>query len=146
MFNVGGGEIIVILIAALIVLGPDKLPNAARQGGKYLAEFRRISDGFQEELRSAMDLSAVTDPSPEPVEHPPAEPSAETASAPDSAPAPDVEPDTAPDTRPATETTPAAETTPATETTPAAETAPASEAAGSAAQEPPLGSSGPTAA
>jgi Tat protein translocase TatB subunit len=56
MFNVGGGEIIVILLLALIVLGPDKLPSAARQAGKYLSEFRRISDGFQRELRDAMDI------------------------------------------------------------------------------------------
>ena len=53
---------LVILIAALIVLGPDKLPNAARQVGKYLAEFRKISQGFQDELKSAMDITAVPEP------------------------------------------------------------------------------------
>jgi len=72
MFNVGGGEVLVILIAALIVLGPDKLPNAARQVGKYLAEFRKISQGFQDELKNAMDITAV--PDTEPVAYPPAEP------------------------------------------------------------------------
>ena len=56
MFNVGGGEVLVILLIALIVLGPDKLPNAARQAGKYLGDFRRMSHGFQRELRDAMDL------------------------------------------------------------------------------------------
>jgi Tat protein translocase TatB subunit len=56
MFNVGGGEIIVILLIALVVLGPDKLPSAARQAGKYLNEFRRMSAGFQSEFRSAMDV------------------------------------------------------------------------------------------
>ncbi len=48
----------VVLLIALIVLGPDKLPNAARQVGKYLNEFRRISQGFQQELRSAIDMAA----------------------------------------------------------------------------------------
>jgi len=72
MFNVGGGEVLVILIAALIVLGPDKLPNAARQVGKYLAEFRKISQGFQDELRGAMDITNM--PDTEPVAYPPAEP------------------------------------------------------------------------
>ena len=72
MFNVGGGEVLVILIAALIVLGPDKLPNAARQVGKYLAEFRKISQGFQDELRGAMDITNI--PDSEPVAYPPAEP------------------------------------------------------------------------
>src|SRR3954452_14015582 len=72
MFNVGGGEIIAILVIALVVLGPDKLPNAARQAGKYLNEFRRISSGFQDEIRGAMDLATTSDPTP--VEMDPAEP------------------------------------------------------------------------
>ena len=72
MFNVGGGEVLVILIAALIVLGPDKLPNAARQVGKYLAEFRKISQGFQDELRAPW--TSPPSPDPEPVAYPPAEP------------------------------------------------------------------------
>jgi len=61
MFNVGGGEILVIMVLALIVLGPDKLPEAARQAGKYLSEFRRMSHGFQQEIRSAMDLNPLSD-------------------------------------------------------------------------------------
>jgi sec-independent protein translocase protein TatB len=59
MFNVGAGEIVVILMLALIVLGPDKLPSAARQAGKYLSEFRRMSDGFQRELRDAIDFDGT---------------------------------------------------------------------------------------
>jgi sec-independent protein translocase protein TatB len=61
MFNIGGGEVLVILLIALIVLGPDKLPNAARQAGKYLGDFRRMSTGFQRELRDAMDLGDLGD-------------------------------------------------------------------------------------
>ncbi len=57
MFNVGPEKLMVVLLIALVVLGPDKLPNAARQIGKYLNEFRRISQGFQQELRSAMDVT-----------------------------------------------------------------------------------------
>jgi Tat protein translocase TatB subunit len=57
MFNVGPEKLIVVLLIALVVLGPDKLPNAARQMAKYLAEFRRISQGFQQELRTAMDVT-----------------------------------------------------------------------------------------
>ena len=57
MFNVGPEKLMVVLLIALIVLGPDKLPNAARQIGKYLNEFRRISQGFQQELRSAIDVA-----------------------------------------------------------------------------------------
>ena len=55
MFNVGGPEVVVILLLALIVLGPQRLPEAARQIGKFMGELRRMSSGFQQELRSAMD-------------------------------------------------------------------------------------------
>ncbi|HEY6532891.1 MAG TPA: Sec-independent protein translocase protein TatB [Acidimicrobiales bacterium] len=59
MFNVGGGEILVILLLALVVLGPDKLPETARKVGRYVNEFRRMTSGFQEEFRQAMDLGAT---------------------------------------------------------------------------------------
>ena len=55
MFNVGGAEFFVILLVALLVIGPTKLPQAARQVGQFMGEFRRIANGFQEELKSAMD-------------------------------------------------------------------------------------------
>ena len=55
MFNVGTGELLVILLIALIVLGPDKLPDAARKMGNVVGELRRMSGGFQAEMRSAMD-------------------------------------------------------------------------------------------
>ena len=55
MFNVGAGELLVILLIALIVLGPEKLPDAARKMGNVMGELRRMSSGFQNEMRSAMD-------------------------------------------------------------------------------------------
>jgi sec-independent protein translocase protein TatB len=55
VFNVGAGELLVILLIALIVLGPDKLPDAARKMGNVMSELRRMSSGFQNEMRSAMD-------------------------------------------------------------------------------------------
>jgi sec-independent protein translocase protein TatB len=56
VFNVGGGELLVILLIALLVLGPDRLPGFARKAGKVLGEVRRISSGFQSEIRQAMDF------------------------------------------------------------------------------------------
>ena len=53
MGNLGGGEILVILLVALIVLGPTKLPAAVRQAGRFMGEIRRIGQGFQQELREA---------------------------------------------------------------------------------------------
>lgn len=55
MFNVGGGELMVIALIALIVLGPQRLPSAARQIGKTMGDLRRMSSGFQQELRTALD-------------------------------------------------------------------------------------------
>ena len=57
MFNVGGGELLVIMLLALIVLGPQKLPGAVRQAGRVMGEVRRISSGFQQELKQAIDDS-----------------------------------------------------------------------------------------
>ena len=54
MFNVGGGEVLVILIVALIVLGPNKLPGAAKQVGNFLTQIRQMSNDFKRELQDAV--------------------------------------------------------------------------------------------
>ena len=54
MFNIGGGEFLIIFLVALVVLGPAKLPEAARQAGKIIGEFRRVSSSFQQEIQSAL--------------------------------------------------------------------------------------------
>ena len=43
MFGIGSTELVVILIVALIVIGPAKLPEMAKALGKALGEFRRVS-------------------------------------------------------------------------------------------------------
>lgn len=53
MGSIGAPEILVVLVVALIVLGPHRLPEAARQMGRALAELRRMSAGFQAEIRDA---------------------------------------------------------------------------------------------
>ncbi len=55
MFNLSGSEVIVILILALVILGPDKLPDAMRRAGRTWAELRKLSSGFQEEVRKGFD-------------------------------------------------------------------------------------------
>ena len=55
MFNVGGAEVFVILLVALVVLGPDKLPGAMRSVGNVVGEMRKLSNGFQSEMRNAMN-------------------------------------------------------------------------------------------
>ncbi|MCU1498076.1 MAG: tatB [Acidimicrobiales bacterium] len=60
MFNVGGPEIVVILMVALLVLGPEQLPKAMRTFGNVMAEIRKVSSGFQDEMRKAMDTIETT--------------------------------------------------------------------------------------
>ena len=88
--SLGPAEILVILVVALIVLGPKRLPEAGRQVGRAIAEVRKWSQGFQDEIRSAVDFDPGpptypkpppgTDPSPIPMvpaeTGPPAEPTA----------------------------------------------------------------------
>lgn len=64
MFNIGGGEFLVIGLIALVVLGPSRLPDAARQVGKVMADLRKISTGFQNEIRDAFDDTDRPSPSP----------------------------------------------------------------------------------
>jgi sec-independent protein translocase protein TatB len=44
MFNIGSGEIALIAVVALLVLGPTRLPELARGIGKFVREFRRHTD------------------------------------------------------------------------------------------------------
>ena len=53
--SLGPAEILVILVVALIVLGPKKLPEAGRQVGKAIAEVRKWSQGFQDEIKGVID-------------------------------------------------------------------------------------------
>jgi sec-independent protein translocase protein TatB len=55
MFNLSGSEIFFLLLIALVVLGPEKLPEAMRRFGKTYAEVKKMSSGFQSELKSALD-------------------------------------------------------------------------------------------
>jgi Tat protein translocase TatB subunit len=55
MGSVGAPEILVVLLVALLVLGPERLPEAARQVGRVVAEMRRMTAGFKAEIRDAME-------------------------------------------------------------------------------------------
>lgn len=55
MFNVGPEKLVLLFVIALIVLGPSKLPDAARTLGKAVAEFRRITGSLQSEVREALN-------------------------------------------------------------------------------------------
>ena len=56
MGNFGFQELLVIAAVALLVFGPDRLPDLARQAGKVVARFRQETSRSLAELRRAADL------------------------------------------------------------------------------------------
>ncbi|MBI3757215.1 MAG: twin-arginine translocase subunit TatB [Deltaproteobacteria bacterium] len=50
MFGIGIPELLVIMVVALVVLGPKRLPEVAKALGKALAEFRRATSDISQEL------------------------------------------------------------------------------------------------
>lgn len=95
MLNVGVPEMLVILVVALLVLGPERLPGAARQAGRVMGELRRISSGLQAELRDAMEIDDGPSPRPLLGDPPPLAPSPFPEDPAGPAPAADPAPDPA---------------------------------------------------
>jgi sec-independent protein translocase protein TatB len=54
MFGLGFGEILIILVLALILLGPKKLPDVAKQLGKGMREFRKATDDLKGQFEREM--------------------------------------------------------------------------------------------
>ena len=55
MFNLQGSEIIVILLIALVVLGPERLPDAIRRFMQTYNELKKMGSGFQSEIKTAFE-------------------------------------------------------------------------------------------
>jgi sec-independent protein translocase protein TatA len=53
--SLGPAEILVVLVLALVVFGPKRLPEVGRQVGGALRELRKVQDTVQTEIRSVMD-------------------------------------------------------------------------------------------
>ncbi len=54
MFGLGFGEILIILVLALILLGPQRLPDVAKQLGKGLREFKKATDDLKQQFESEL--------------------------------------------------------------------------------------------
>lgn len=56
MFDVGFWEILLILVLALVIIGPERLPAAARQAGYFVGKARRYIEGVRSEVESELDV------------------------------------------------------------------------------------------
>ena len=56
----GPAELMLLALVALVVLGPDQIPKAARGIGRALGELRRLSSAVQQEVDKALDLDSAT--------------------------------------------------------------------------------------
>lgn len=67
MLNIGPQELILVLIIALIIVGPQRLPELSRQIGKGLREFRKVQDDVKDMVKFDLnDAPTSTRPSPRP--------------------------------------------------------------------------------
>lgn len=51
VFNLSGSEIVFLLVAGLVVLGPERLPTAIRTVGRVYGQFKRAASGLETELK-----------------------------------------------------------------------------------------------
>ncbi len=54
MFGLSFTEVVIIAILALVLLGPDQLPSAARIAGKWMREFRRATDDLKDQIETEL--------------------------------------------------------------------------------------------
>lgn len=66
MGNLGMPELILILALALLLFGPQKLPEIGKQVGKALGEFKRTSNELKRTIEDEMDRATKETPSGEP--------------------------------------------------------------------------------
>jgi sec-independent protein translocase protein TatB len=57
--NLSFGEILMLAVVALVVFGPERLPEVARNAGKMVARFRREANNTLDEFRRSADLQEL---------------------------------------------------------------------------------------
>jgi sec-independent protein translocase protein TatB len=71
MFGLGFGEIVIIAILALLLLGPDRLPDAAKALGKGLREIKKATDDLKDQVEKEINLKEIMEEKPRPALVPP---------------------------------------------------------------------------
>jgi sec-independent protein translocase protein TatB len=62
VFNVGLGEIVMIVLVTLLLFGPEKLPDMARQAGRFLGRLRLTTQDALDQLKDEADLKDLNLP------------------------------------------------------------------------------------
>jgi sec-independent protein translocase protein TatB len=62
VFNVGLGEIVIIVLVALLLFGPERLPEMARQAGRWLGRLRLTTQDALDQLKDETDLKDLNLP------------------------------------------------------------------------------------
>ena len=60
MFDIGVGEIVVIAVVGLLVFGPDRLPEMARQAGSWMRDLRKMVASARREVSDSLGADAVS--------------------------------------------------------------------------------------
>lgn len=64
MFGIGGTELFVIAVVALLLFGPDKLPQFARTVGRFMRDFKRYQAMMESTIRSEIYAAEGSNPDP----------------------------------------------------------------------------------
>ena len=59
MFDIGFWELLLIMVLAMIVIGPEKLPGAARTAGRWVGKARRFVEGVKTEVADEFDVTEL---------------------------------------------------------------------------------------
>jgi len=56
MFGLGGGELVVVIILAILLIGPRDIPKAANQIGRWVRQFKFAANDFKETLQKEIEI------------------------------------------------------------------------------------------
>lgn len=68
MFGISGGELIILLVIGLVVLGPERLPRVANQVGSWLGQARRMTRVMKRQIEEELNLNESLSINPPPAQ------------------------------------------------------------------------------
>ncbi|GAB3488203.1 Sec-independent protein translocase protein TatB [Marinomonas epiphytica] len=60
MFDIGFSELLIVFVVALLILGPERLPHAAKTAGLWIRKIRRSINSVQREINAQLDDEEMT--------------------------------------------------------------------------------------